>query len=228
MISSPSSPISLAALPPPPRPPPRRAAPPGPGGRGGRGAGADQKQSNHMLWFAHDAAARASSCAQHPLHIPAAPSPDGFELCSATRDCTPTLLLLLHTWGGGMQQLWFDTDMAPLLSLPPGVNLLFATSINGADVVAAHMLERVQALQRAGGLLHWLASLLGQAPAAPAVRAEFMYRYWFYVMIKWPIGARHRAAAVAAASRQRSLPVSPALPAHPLNQPRLRKRTHSP
>jgi hypothetical protein len=128
-----------------------------------------------MLWFARDVAARASSCAPQPLLIPTASAPDGFELCSATRDCTPTLLLLLHSWGSGMEQLWFETDISPLLSLPPDVNLVFATSVNAADVVAGHMLERVNALQHAGGLLAWFASLLGQAPAAPAVRDEFAY-----------------------------------------------------
>jgi hypothetical protein len=91
------------------------------------------------------------------------------DVCGAN-DCTPTLLLLLHSWGGGMQQLWFNADLSPLLSLPSDVNVLFATSLDGADVITDHMLGRLASLQHTGSILHWLYSLFGASRAAPAAR----------------------------------------------------------
>jgi hypothetical protein len=116
-------------------------------------------------------AARSSSCAPQPLHLDALSSRTGdderVQICSAGGDCTPTLLLLLHSWSSVMQQLWFDSDLSPLLSLPPDVNLVFATSLDAADIVSASILDRLGSLQRSGGLLDWLSSLLGLASPSP-------------------------------------------------------------
>ncbi len=116
-------------------------------------------------------AARAPSCASQPLHLDALSSRSGdderVQMCSGDGDCKPTLLLLLHSWSSSMQQLWFEADLSPLLSLPPDVNLVFATSLNGADVVSASMLHRLSSLQRSGGILQWLSYLLGMASSSP-------------------------------------------------------------
>ena len=77
------------------------------------------------------------------------------RICSEG-DCAPTLLLLLHSWGSGMQQLWFDEDLSPLLSLPPDVNVLFATSLNGASDITRHMHSRLASLQHTGSIFDWL------------------------------------------------------------------------
>lgn len=46
---------------------------------------------------------------------------------------------------------------------------MFATSLNAADVVSASMLDRLSALQRSGGILQWLFSLLGIASSSSPV-----------------------------------------------------------
>ena len=116
-------------------------------------------------------AARASSCAPQPLRLPAASSRGGdgqlLEVCG-TDGCKPTLLLLLHSWSSGMQQLWFDADLSPLLSLPPDVNILFATSLSGADDITRHMLGRLAALQHTGTAIDWISALLGLTSPPPA------------------------------------------------------------
>jgi hypothetical protein len=125
-----------------------------------------------MQWFAHDMAVQASSCAAQPLQLSAASSrsadADHVVLCSSVHDCTPTLLLMLHTWGSDMQQLWFESDLTPLLSFPSDVNIVFATSLNGADLVTSSILQRVAALQGAGSLFDWFFSFFGMAAAPPA------------------------------------------------------------
>jgi hypothetical protein len=134
----------------------------------------DQQFSNQMLWFADDMTARASSCAPRPLHLtsasPRTTDSDRLEICTVTRDCTPTLLLLLHSWGGGMQQLWFESDLSPLRSFPPDVNLVFATSLNGADIISYNMLQRLESLHYIGSVVDWIAAMLGHAPAAASAR----------------------------------------------------------
>lgn len=134
----------------------------------------DQQFSNQMMWFPDDVAAHASSCAPRPLHLtstsPLTSDDNRLEICSATRDCTPTLLLFLHSWGGGMQQLWFESDLSPLRSFPPDVNLVFATSLNAADVISDAVLERLASLRYSGSVVDWIAAVLGFAPAAASTR----------------------------------------------------------
>jgi hypothetical protein len=152
-------------------PPPLHTPPPLPPSHLTPRRSPEQQASNNLQWFAQDMAARASSCASQPLHLDALSSRSGdderVQMCSAGGDCTPTLLLLLHSWSSSMQQLWFEADLSPLLSLPPDVNLVFATSLNAADVVSASMLHRLSSLQRSGGILQWLLYLLGMASPSP-------------------------------------------------------------
>jgi hypothetical protein len=69
-----------------------------------------------------------------------------------------------------MQQLWFESDLSPLRSFPPDVNLVFATSLNGADVISYNMLQRLESLHYIGSVMDWIAAMMGHAPSAASAR----------------------------------------------------------